>query len=271
MNLAVPELIQPLADWSRKPQYFSGTGGIGHSRITKQGDDMKRSRMISFAMGKLQTRLTGKFKALVFLGLLLSGVTMLAQGAPPFDPKILLPSDPDTVVITYSEVPDMLANPDPTPLIRVFGDGEVLVHYPKYMKLAGDYQLFLNPGELRKLLLTVSGVIGFDAKLAAQARREEKRARFDDTGIVTERSDEVLERIEIQLDGFQDSAASSMRVVNERVEWRDIGPDAREFPGLPGMKGLGGARNALRALLDHPDLYSLPEIPAQNQQTGGGS
>jgi len=205
------------------------------------------------------------------LGLLLSATKVLAQGAPPFEPQILFPSDADTVVITYSEVPDMLGNPDPTPLIRVFGDGEILVHYPKYMKRAGDYQLFLNPGELRKLLLTVSGVIGFDAKLAAQVRREEKMARFDDTGIVTERSDEVLERIEIQLDGFQGSATSSMRAVNERVEWKDVGPDTREFPGLPGMKGLGGARNALRGLLDHPDLYPLPEVSAQIQQAGGGS
>ena len=218
---------------------------------------MKRSRMISFAMGKLQTRSIGVFKGLIFLGLLLSATKVLAQGTPPFEPQILFSSDPDTVVITYSEVPDMLANPDPTPLIRVFGDGEVLVHYPNYMKRAGDYQLFLNPGELRKLLLTVSGVIGFDAKLAAQVRREEKKARFDDTGIVTERSDEVLERIEIQLDGFQGSATSSMRAVDERAEWRDIGPDAREFPGLPGMKGLGGARNALRELLARPDLEQL--------------
>ena len=220
----------------------------GHVAQQARGMPMKRKRSNPRPVAAL----------LVFLTAALFISASAAQAAPPFEPRILLPADPDAVVISYTEIPDLLANPDRTPRIRVYGDGEVLVHYPVYMKRAGDYRMYLNPGEVRRLLLTVSGVIGFDAKLAAQARREERLARFNATGIVTERSDEVLERIELKLDGFQGSAAASMRPVNERAEWRDIGPDAREFPGLPGMRGVSGARNALLELLEHPDLERLP-------------
>ena len=41
---------------------------------------------------------------------------------------------------------------DPTPFVRVFPNGRVLVHYPTYMKKAGDYELNLNDDELRQLL-----------------------------------------------------------------------------------------------------------------------
>ena len=102
----------------------------------------------------------GIFNCLVLLSLLTTSTALLAQSAPPLQPEFLLPANPDAVVISYSEIPDMLANPDLTPRIQVFADGRVMVHYSPYMKRAGDYQLFLNPGELRQLLLAVSGVVG---------------------------------------------------------------------------------------------------------------
>jgi hypothetical protein len=46
----------------------------------------------------------------------------------------------------------MIANRDPTPFVRVFGDGRVVVHYPRYMKKAGDYTTTLSQEELEDLL-----------------------------------------------------------------------------------------------------------------------
>ena len=183
-----------------------------------------------------------------------------------------LPLDPDVIILSYTEIPDLLSNPDATPRLRVYADGRALVYYPVYMKRAGYYQVRLTPGELTRMLNGVAGAIGFDARLAAEARTAEKAARRAATGIVTHRSDEVLERFDIQLDGYQPAASSPMRPVNERTEWRDIRPSAAEFPGMPGIQGLLRARMAVDDILEHPGLQRLDGAPAgPGVAQGGGS
>ena len=70
----------------------------------------------------------------------------------------------DEPVIEYNLVHGMLAQPDPVPLLRVYGDGRVHVHFPAYMKRAGDYELLLNQVELDELLrqLDDNGIMSFD-------------------------------------------------------------------------------------------------------------
>jgi hypothetical protein len=212
---------------------------------------MKRSRKISFDMHKFLNYLTAIAVALTFTS------QVLAQGAPPFNPQFLMPADPDTVVLSYTQTPDMLGNPDTTPMIRVYGDGEVLIHYPVYMKRAGDYQVFLNPGELRKLLVAVSGVFDFDAKRAAQARHAAKQARVPLLLESSARSDQVLEQFDVILDGYQESPGVSLRAINKNVKWRDIEVDAAEFPSVTSLDDLNGARQALLKLLERADLVDL--------------
>ena len=191
--------------------------------------------------------------------LLLGAATASAQGSPPFDPQFQLPADPDTVVIAYSETPDMLANPDSTPLVRVYSDGKVLVHYPIYMKKAGDYQFFLTTGELRRLLIATSEIFDFDPQLAAEARRKERRTRAVNEGIETYRSDKTLEQIQVRLDGYQAHSGATQLAIDKHVQWRDIKADSKEFPGIPGMKGLGMARLTILDLLEHPRLQQVTD------------
>ena len=55
---------------------------------------------------------------------------------------------PDALLVSYREIWGEFANQDPTPLIRLFGDGRVLIHYPVYSPKAGEYALWLHPDEL---------------------------------------------------------------------------------------------------------------------------
>jgi hypothetical protein len=48
----------------------------------------------------------------------------------------------------------MIAQADRTPFVRVYSDGRVLVHYPRYTVKSGDYMLELTAEELRALLGT---------------------------------------------------------------------------------------------------------------------
>lgn len=81
---------------------------------------------------------------------------ILAQGAAgsPTEPKFMYTRDSDKPVLELSYSGGMIANPDRTPFVRVYGDGRVLIHRPLYMKKAGDYTLKLSQKELDNLLAT---------------------------------------------------------------------------------------------------------------------
>jgi hypothetical protein len=193
--------------------------------------------------------------------LLLFGKPLFAQQDPSFNPQFLLSADPDAVVLTYSQIPDLIADPDTTPLVSIYADGFVLIHYPYYMKKAGDYETYISHGDLMQLLRSVAGVIDFDNGEAKQAKKNVDRSRFATTGIVTNRSDEVLERFDIKLEGYQENPSASQRVINRRVEWRDIRSDAAEYPSIADLRKLERAQASILALLERTDLNKLPKSP----------
>lgn len=188
-----------------------------------------------------------------FLLISLIAVTSTAFAQPIFSHSL----DPDARIISYSETPQMLGNPDRTPRIQVFGDGWVWVHYPLYMKKAGDYGIQLNPGELRQLLLALSGIFDFDRQAVGQAKKAIKAAREQQTGIMHYRSEDTLEEIALQLDGFQANPGAAARSIDLQLSWKNIASDARNYPELAELQKLNGARNSIRALLERDDLLRV--------------
>ncbi len=81
-----------------------------------------------------------------------SNVLAQTTAAGPAEPKLEFNRVADNLILDLSYTGGMIANPDPTPFIRVFGNGKVIIHYPAYMKKAGDYTLQLSQEELDKLL-----------------------------------------------------------------------------------------------------------------------
>ncbi|MCH8148015.1 MAG: hypothetical protein IH987_08490 [Planctomycetes bacterium] len=83
----------------------------------------------------------------------------------------------------------MIANPDPTPFVRVYPGGRVMVHYPAYTKRAGDYSLQLNDEELQALLASFSneGVLTLQEKdlhvMAVEMRANVMEPQIDDHGM----------------------------------------------------------------------------------------
>ena len=204
-----------------------------------------------------------------FLAACLFMVTLSAHaqslGSPSAQPVFSYPQDPDTRIISYSETPEMLANPDLIPRIQVFGDGRVWVHYPEYMTKAGDYEAWLNPGEMHKLLLALSGVFDFDPKAVKQSRKLIKEARELQTGIVYYRSEDTLEELEVQLDAFQANPVADKRAINLNLSWKNIASDAADYPGVVELQNLKGARNSIRALLERNDLLRIDQLHSNGQ------
>ena len=176
-------------------------------------------------------------------------------------PIFSYPLDSEALIISYSSTPEMLGNPDKTPRIQVFGDGRVLVHYPFYMKKAGDYEVYLNRGEIRQLLLALSGVFDFDQKVVKQLRKAIKAAREEQEGVIYYRSEDTLEQIEVRLNEYQESSVALAQKVNMKLSWKNIASDAKDYPNVTAIQRLAGARQSIRALLKRDDLLLVEVEP----------
>lgn len=165
--------------------------------------------------------------------------------------------DPDTRIISYSVTSEMLEDPDLIPRIQVYGDGRVWVHYPNYMTKAGDYETWLNQGELRQLLLVLSGVFDFDPIAVKRSRKLIKEAREQQTGRLQHHSDDTSEQIEVVLDTYQSNAKAVAKKIDMKLSWKNIAIDATEYPELTSIQKLNGARNSVRALLSRSDLARI--------------
>ena len=99
------------------------------------------------------------------------------------------PEEPEEALLELSYQGGMIANPDPTPFVRVYPGGRVLVHYPVYMKRAGDYSLQLEKEELEALLASFSndGVLTLQASdlfaMAEEIRADLAEPQIDEHGV----------------------------------------------------------------------------------------
>jgi hypothetical protein len=164
-------------------------------------------------------------------------------------------------IIEYNLVHGMLAQPDPAPLLRVYGNGRVHVHFPVYMKKAGDYELFLNQAELNDLLrqLADDGILDFDPAAARQEKRQLESARRAATGEFFYTSDSTDTVIKVRLNQYQRTPMSPrINNFNKQFVWRDLKQDARRYPASGSITRAATATAALDTLCSHPGLQKLP-------------
>ena len=190
-----------------------------------------------------------------FLALVLGGGPAAAQST------FQASADPTAIVIQLSQ--DVgIRDTDRTPLLRVYGDGRVLVHYPVYMRRAGDYTLQLTPAELNALLTTFvdGGLVEFDRGLVERQMRQVQRSRQEAVRqaggqpALTTRSDETLISLDVRLDRYTPVAGAARENVVTSIVWAGVQADATEFPELGSLQNLAAVERALRALTERPDL-----------------
>ena len=162
-----------------------------------------------------------------------------------------MPSEP---VIHYQLDIAMLADIDDRPTMSVFGDGRVEVHYPVYMKKAGDYRMQLAEGELVDLIqsLSANGVLEFDdSKVKKSIRDKKKQQRAK--GQLYAISDSAETVIDVRLDEYQkDSSAKAVKHFHKRFRWADIEHQARRYPQQREIVNANRSVQQLRGLMkDH--------------------
>ncbi len=171
--------------------------------------------------------------------------------------------NPGTVVIQLTQ--DVGVEGDDTPLLRIYGDGRVLVHFPVYMRRAGDYGLRLDSTELDGLLQTFvqGGLVDFSVERVReeirQVRDARRRAALDTGGrlTLTTRSDEAVVVIDVRLERYTGADGAVRQDVEARVSSAGLQFDAANLPGVASLQSLAAIERQLIALTSHPDLVRV--------------
>ncbi len=154
----------------------------------------------------------------------------------------------------------LIQDPDTTPFVRVYPNGRVLIHYPAYMKKAGDYELQLDDEELQRLLDSFADQsmldLDFDAlnMVAAEAGPKD----LDDThGVST-----VLQiRAEsFTPDGEEDA---TIKEVQTGLMVQDLASRASAAPGSRLLQAFASGVTGLESLAERADLRRV--MPPQDE------
>ena len=189
------------------------------------------------------------------------------RGQPLSERSFEYAEEPDTLVIQLSQ--DVgIVDADPTPLLRVYGDGLVRIHFPVYMKRAGDYTLQLDQRELQDLLASFveGGLIDFSpeatrAQMRGLAAASRAQAPPGQPGQLTTRSDEATVSIEVRLSRYVPAVGAARSDVTARIVWTGAQGDAAEFATLDTLQALAAAERRLLALTERADAARIPDRP----------
>jgi len=177
-----------------------------------------------------------------------------AQTAASFD----YTADADTVIVSMNQVPDGLEDQDPTPRLRVYGDGRVLVHYPHYMKKAGDYSFVLSKEELDALITSMieKGTVDFDAATVKSDRQRASVAKREaNPGVAYYQSSDTLTVIEVNLSTYKAAGSTAVQNdVSKRIEWHGLRTDVKAHPDIDALQRLAEAEAELVELSLHSEL-----------------
>jgi len=199
-----------------------------------------------------------KAKVIATLMLFAASVWSPAQQSAP---DFAFPADPNYLLLSFTYIHSMLGDPDPTPLMRIYGDGRVHVHYPVYMQRSGDYELELGNLELRQLLLSLAetGAMSFDAQDVGQLRSLEVE-RLEQQNIMVHISDPTEMVIEVHFEWYK-PPGTSIQYDNfqKSIRWGNVAQEATLFPQVLELQGLAEAERQLQSILERDDLRRMED------------
>ena len=192
---------------------------------------------------------------------------MVAPAAGPTEPSFSfsrVANAPPVLELSYEG--GMIQSEDPAAFVRVYGDGRVLIHRPRYMKEAGDYTVTLSQEELEDLLrpFADSRLLTLDEpQLAEMAAAVQPAA-----GPVRPTSDHgVVANVQVRLERVRpEGAAAPLANVDRRVslpvatlEAAARAPvlEAASRAAVEPVRDLAAGVSQLEALAERPGLVKV--------------
>lgn len=163
-------------------------------------------------------------------------------------------SGKDPLLIEFERYSGKLAQRDKTPLLRLYNSGRLVVHFPSYMKRAGEYTTTLSQPEVKQLLdeMTAANLAGAAAQVTVQQIRSDQRQhQQQDTAFY--RSETTFTRLTVNTRG----ASATSVLTNLQSDAGRIGTRA--------LREAAAAERALLMLAVRPDLVAvdttIPKFP----------
>jgi len=170
-----------------------------------------------------------------------------------------LPVNSPEPVIEYRQNITMLAEQDLQPRIQVFSDGRVRVHYPVYMKKAGDYEFELTRPELIQLIqsLSANGLMDFDHARVKQEKNDHD-LKMKAKGELHYVSDAVVTLIDIRLQDYQKTASSPVTpALKKHFSWKNLEQDAKYYKNNRSIQSAEKGINTLDSLALHKAMKKV--------------
>ncbi len=154
-------------------------------------------------------------------------------------------------VIHYQQHVHMLSSVDDRVSLKVYGNGRVEVHFPVYMKKAGDYEMTLEKSELIALIRSLSsnGMMDFDKKIIkARVHAHKKQEQKNNTYYAI--SDSVESDIKIRLNQYQKNSASrKSKNFKADFKWKNIEHTAAHYSDITELNRANQSVSLLKALM----------------------
>lgn len=115
----------------------------------------------------------------------------------------VIAADEPLPILDYQREMSLVADSDNSMRLQVFADGRINVHYPFFMRRAGDYQMALNATELNQLMSEMHsfGLDVFDpVQVKQEVSRAVSRAESDQLSVIKLRTDEDIISIKMATD-----------------------------------------------------------------------
>ena len=178
-------------------------------------------------------------------------------------------------ILSFKESHGIMSGLDSFTTVKIYGNGLVKVHYPTFMKRAGDYEMILEEDALNELLqsfaqekipeLNVNDILVDKKSKQLQSKslgRPELYAVFDasittfDMNFESYRNNASTQNNNSEQVGL---LGSEYEVFNleKKIEWKGIRTDAKRFPNIKAIQNLQAAQKMMLDIAENEQLTKV--------------
>ena len=162
-------------------------------------------------------------------------------------------STTDPVVI-YQLTHQILAEKDSLK-IEVFSDGYALLHYPAYMKMAGDYSVQLTHGQMRRMIhaLNAPSITNFSEQRMTLQKKSEDRKQ-DTLSFISDSSNSSF-----AISRIDENNQNNQNKWKQVIQCPHLRFDAKQYPNISSLSKLAEVESMLSKLINQADIQELAD------------
>lgn len=170
--------------------------------------------------------------------------------------------DPQTLVVHYTEMPDLIAGIDRIPSLHIYHDGTAKIYYPDYMRRAGHYIVHLKQDEMNQLyeLLIDKNILAFDETVIRNQMSAIQQSQVQSSTVLSNTSD--ASKMTVTLFPGRFKLPGSHQFTQEKsvqVAWSGVKQAAQSYPKIAALQSLSRVQQFLSAVMQRSDSRKIDQ------------